>query len=105
VVTQIRSIVGAARRVGEFGVDSLDRAAIYRRVEGVLGQHLVAYGRDLVFSRDYISRGMRTGALSIWSPWHSAPGATLIRQGLEAQIDADRRTKPDLALAADDTAS
>jgi type IV secretory pathway VirD2 relaxase len=57
-------------------------------------------GRDLVISRDYISHSMRARAEHLVTLELGPRSDLEIRQGLEAQVDADRWTKLDRALAA-----
>jgi type IV secretory pathway VirD2 relaxase len=56
-------------------------------------------GRDLVISRDYISRGMRARAEHLVTLELGPRSELEIRRGLEAQVDADRWTKLDRSLA------
>jgi type IV secretory pathway VirD2 relaxase len=58
-------------------------------------------GRDLVVSRDYISHGMRARAEQLVTLELGPRSDLEIRQGLEAEIGADRWTKLDCSLVAE----
>lgn len=56
-------------------------------------------GADLVISRDYISRGLRARAAHLVTQELGPRSEQEIRRGLERQVDADRWTPLDQALA------
>jgi len=56
-------------------------------------------GRDLVIARDYISQGMRARAGHLVTLELGPRSDLEIRRGLDAQVEADRWTKLDRALA------
>ena len=58
-------------------------------------------GRDLVISRDYISQGMRARAGHLVTQEFGFRSDLEVRRGLDAQVEADRWTKLDRALAAE----
>ena len=82
----------------------LDWVAVEHHNTGHPHVHVLVRGRandgsDLVISRDYIRDGMRSRAQSLVT-MELGPRTDLeIRRGLEAQVDADRWTQLDRALA------
>ena len=67
----------------------------------VLARGVAGDGRDLVISRDYISSGLRARASELVTLELGPRTDLKIRRSLEAEIEADRWTKLDRALAHD----